>query len=93
MFADEVQSPLLVKRGELITVASQGGGIRVRTSAQALQDGAHGDLMQVESPDSKQRYDARIVGLREATVFTPTRVATPKRTEQVQTARAGRPGK
>ena len=34
VFADQVQSPVLVKKGDLITVVSQNGGIRVRTSAQ-----------------------------------------------------------
>jgi flagella basal body P-ring formation protein FlgA len=75
VYADQVQSPVLVKRGELITVSSRSGRICVRTSAKATQDGSKGDLIQVESVDSKQKYDARVVGLREASVFAPTRVA------------------
>jgi flagella basal body P-ring formation protein FlgA len=74
VYADQVQSPVLVKRGELITVSSRSGSICVRTSAKAVQDGSKGDLIQVESVDSKQRYDARVVGLREASVFAPARV-------------------
>ena len=84
VFADQVQSPLLVKRGDLITVVSQSGGIRVRTSGRALQDGANGALVPVESLESKQHYDARVVGLRETAVFAPARVAT---TQRPQTAR------
>ena len=34
-----------------------------------LQDGARGDLVQVESLESKEQYDARVVGPREAAVF------------------------
>lgn len=75
VYTDEVQSPVLVKRGELITVSSRSGAICVRTSAKATQDGSKGDLIQVESVDSKQRYDARVVGLREASVFAPARIA------------------
>jgi flagella basal body P-ring formation protein FlgA len=75
VYADQVQSPVLVKRGELITVSSRSGSICVRTSAKATQDGSKGDLIQVESLGSKQKYDARVVGLREASVFAPTRVA------------------
>jgi flagella basal body P-ring formation protein FlgA len=75
VYADEVQSPVLVKRGELITVSSRSGSICVRTSAKAVQDGSKGDLIQVESVDSKQRYDARVVGIREASVFAPARIA------------------
>jgi flagella basal body P-ring formation protein FlgA len=92
VFADQVKSPLLVKRGDLISVGSQGGGIRVRTSARALQDGAHGELIQIEALESKQRYDARVVGVRQAAIFTPTRVEAPQRSEQVQTARRARSG-
>jgi flagella basal body P-ring formation protein FlgA len=87
MFTDLVQSPVLVKRGELITVASQSGGIRVRTSARAIQDGASGDLVQVESMPGKQRFDARVVGLREAAVLAPTHVSEPELVKPAQTAR------
>jgi flagella basal body P-ring formation protein FlgA len=87
VLADQVQSPVLVKRGELITVGSQSGGIRVRTSARAAQDGAKGDLIAVESLESKQKYDARVVGLREVAVFAPARVATPEPHKRVDTAR------
>ncbi len=87
VLADQVQSPVVVKRGELITIGSQSGGIRVRTSAKALQDGAQGDLIAVESLESKQRYDARVVGLREAAIFAPARVATPTPRKRVDTAR------
>jgi flagella basal body P-ring formation protein FlgA len=69
IFTDQVQSPLLVKRGEIITVVSQGGGVRVRTTARARQDGAKGELVQVETLETREPYDARVTGLREAAVF------------------------
>jgi flagella basal body P-ring formation protein FlgA len=87
VYADQVLSPVLVKRGDLITVVTQSGGIRVRTSARALQDGANGALVQVESLESKQHYDARVVGLREVAVFAPARVSIPQRPERPQTVR------
>jgi flagella basal body P-ring formation protein FlgA len=86
VFADEVQSPVLVKRGELISVSSRSGSICVRTSAKAVQDGSKGDLIQVESIESKQRYDARVIGLREASVFASTRVS-PAQPVQTKAAR------
>lgn len=86
VFADDVRSPIVVKRGEPITVSSQGGGIRVRTTAKALQDGSKGDLIQVESLATKQRYDARVAGFREATVFAPTRESTAPQTDQTHSA-------
>jgi flagella basal body P-ring formation protein FlgA len=87
VYADQVQSPVLVKRGELISVSSRSGGIAVSTRAKAMQDGSNGDLVQVESLDSKQRYDARVVGLREASVFAPTRVVSAP-VDRTKTARS-----
>jgi len=82
VFADQVQSPVLIKRGELVTVMAQSGGIRVRTTARALHDGAHGELVQVESLASKEKFDARVTGLREAAVFAMSRPAVPEQTKQ-----------
>lgn len=70
--SDQVRAPLLVKRGDAVTVVSQGGGIRVRTTAKATQEGARGDLVQVESLETKEKYDARVTGLREVSVLTPS---------------------
>jgi flagella basal body P-ring formation protein FlgA len=75
IFSDQVRAPLVVKRGEPVTVVSQGGGIRVRTTAKATQDGARGDLIQVESLDTREKYDARVTGLREVSVLAPPRTA------------------
>lgn len=69
IFDDDVRPPLLVKRGEEVTVYARGGGIQVRTSARARQDGARGELVRVESLETRDRYDAVVVGLREAVVF------------------------
>jgi flagella basal body P-ring formation protein FlgA len=69
IFSDDVQAPLLVKRGEEVTVYARGGGIQVRTLARARQDGARGELVPVESLETRERYDAVVVGLRAAVVF------------------------
>jgi flagella basal body P-ring formation protein FlgA len=74
IFNDKVQQPLLVKRGDLITVISQAGGIRVRTTARARQNGAKGELVQVESLETREPYDVRVTGHREAAVFAAARV-------------------
>jgi flagella basal body P-ring formation protein FlgA len=75
IYSDQVKPPLLVKRGESITVIAEGGGIRVRTIALARQDGTHGELVQLESLETKERYDARVVGLRTAAVLSATQSA------------------
>lgn len=57
-----LRAPILVERGETVGVYARTGGISVRTFAIARQDGAMGDLLQVETLESKERYIARVVG-------------------------------
>ena len=64
-----LQKPRLVERGETVTVFARTGGIQVRTYAVAKQDGGLGDLIQVETVDRRERYMARVTGLRELDVF------------------------
>jgi flagella basal body P-ring formation protein FlgA len=88
IFTDHLQAPMLVKRGEEISVVSQTGGIRVRTTARARQDGARGQLVQVETLETKERYDVRVVGLREAAVFSAVGLTAPQPpAKQVEIAR------
>jgi flagella basal body P-ring formation protein FlgA len=82
LFTDSVSAPILVKRGDVITIVSQSGGIRVRTSGKALQDAAHGELVQVEAIGSKAKYDARVTGTREASVYAASRPSTPAPAKQ-----------
>ncbi len=84
VFSDDIHAPLLVRRGETITVVARGGGIRVRTQARAREDGAQGDLVQVESLETRERYDAQVIGDREAAVF----AGTPMRTSPSTARRA-----
>ncbi len=87
VYSDSVQAPIVVKRGDLITVSSQGSGIRVRTTVRALHDCARGELVQVESLQTKQRFDARVTGIREATIAA---VTTSPRTVQAPVSTAHR---
>ena len=64
-----LSSPLLVERGETVTVFARTAGITVRTFAVARQNGAHGELVQVESLDDKQRFTARVSGRRQLEVL------------------------
>ncbi len=87
VFTDLVQAPIVVKRGDLIAVMSQSGGIRVRTSGRAMHDAARGELVQVEAVGSKEKYDARVVGPREAVVYALSRPADPEPKKRTDTAR------
>jgi flagellar basal body P-ring formation protein FlgA len=91
VFTDQVQPPIVVKRGDVITVTSQSGGIRVRTSGRATHDASRGELVQVESLGSREKYDARVVGPREATVYAISRPAAPEPVKRADNT-ARRPG-
>jgi flagellar basal body P-ring formation protein FlgA len=65
----QLSAPLLVERGETVTVFARTAGITVRTFAVARQDGAQGELVQVETLDRKDRFMARVSGRRELEVL------------------------
>jgi hypothetical protein len=58
----------------------------VHTTARARQDGALGDLVRVESLDTKEPFEVRITGPREAAVFVPSAAYQPGRSP-AETAR------
>jgi flagella basal body P-ring formation protein FlgA len=67
--SDAVQSPLLVHRGDVVTVFARTAGITVRTTARALDDGSLGDLVTLETMQERKPYQARVSGVRETEVF------------------------
>jgi len=64
-----IRQPLLVRRGEVITVYARSAGIRVRSTAKAREDGSLGDLIQVESLVDRAAYFARVSGIQEVEVY------------------------
>lgn len=63
---DALEVPLLVHRGQQVSIEGGNGSIRVRASGEALADGALGDQVRVRNLSSGKVLDARIIG--EATV-------------------------
>ena len=68
---NHVQAPIQVQRGETVLVTSRTGGITVKTYVVARQDGAMGDLVQVETLDGDERFAARVSGSRSLEVLAP----------------------
>jgi flagella basal body P-ring formation protein FlgA len=64
-----LQRPVLVRRGDTVSVAARAQGVSVRTTAKALEDGARDDLILLESAGNRQRFSARVVGLQQAEVY------------------------
>lgn len=71
IYKNQVRKPLLVLRGESVEVYATTGGISVKTYAVARQDGALGDLVQVQTLDKKERYMAYVAGRGELEVYAP----------------------
>ena len=67
---NQIRSPIVVRRNERVSVRARAAGVSVRTYAMAQQDGGMGDLVMVQSIASKERYAARVVGVRELEIFT-----------------------
>jgi flagella basal body P-ring formation protein FlgA len=67
---NQLRSPVIVRRNERVSVRARAAGVSVRTYAMAQQDGGMGDLVMVQSLASKERYAARVVGVRELEIFT-----------------------
>ncbi|REJ87086.1 MAG: flagella basal body P-ring formation protein FlgA [Planctomycetota bacterium] len=73
----QLREPLLVKRGELVRVVAINGGVVIRTTALAKNDGSLNQLIPVETvpdPDERTRreakvYHARVSGYQEVEVY------------------------
>lgn len=73
---NQLRPPVIVRRNERVSVRARAAGVSVRTYAMAQQDGGMGDLVMVQSLASKERYAARVVGVRELEIFTAGASAT-----------------
>jgi flagella basal body P-ring formation protein FlgA len=67
--ADYVQPPLLVKRGDVVTVYAYSSGIRIKTTGRARQPGAKGELVEIESLVDRKRFFARVADVQVVEVF------------------------
>jgi len=66
--ADALREPLLVKRGEAVTVYARSYGVVVRLTGRALDSGSRGSLVSVESLENRQRFLARVSGMQQVVV-------------------------
>jgi flagella basal body P-ring formation protein FlgA len=64
IMTNQVRAPLLVRRGERVSVWAKAAGVTVRTYATAQQDGSLGDLIAVQALEGKDRFSARVTGVR-----------------------------
>jgi flagella basal body P-ring formation protein FlgA len=58
---DLVQTSM-VRKGEIVTIVAQGGGLKISAVGQSRQDGALGQTISVVNQDSKKTIAARVIG-------------------------------
>jgi flagella basal body P-ring formation protein FlgA len=85
---------MLVQRGQVVTVYSRCGGVQIRITGRAKENGAHGDLVPVESLTSRETFHARVSGPQEVEIYagsttTPTVDAAPREPSPWLAARRG----
>jgi flagella basal body P-ring formation protein FlgA len=68
IFPEDVKSPTLVKRGQLITVRCLTDGLVVRTVGRARSDGARNDTIKVRNESSRETFTCKVTGPRRAVV-------------------------
>jgi len=66
--AGDIVQPMMVKKGDTVTVTLQNGAIHLTTQAKALENGAAGTLVKVMNMSSRQVLDAEVTGMQAVTV-------------------------
>ena len=62
VLASQLAPPLLVKRGDAVTLSASSGALVVKIAAIALRDGHAGEQITVRTKQSKRLVDARVTG-------------------------------
>ena len=68
VLADQVAPDVLVKRGEIITVACVSGSLVVRTVGRAVENGSLGDIIAVRHEETRETFFATVSGQRQARI-------------------------
>ncbi|MHB1156373.1 MAG: flagellar basal body P-ring formation chaperone FlgA [Phycisphaerales bacterium] len=62
---DDIAPRLLVERGQLVTVRAVSGGIVVKFTARASEDGSAGQVIAAANPRTRETYTVRVTGPQE----------------------------
>lgn len=71
LFSYDVTKPILVKKGDLITITFQVPGIQLSAQGQAQSNAAKGDTLAVMNTTSKRLVEARVTGPGTAVISAP----------------------
>lgn len=62
ILAKDVEPPVVIQRGDLVSIDCVSGTVVVSTSARAKEPGREGDVIQFQSMNSKRTFGARVNG-------------------------------
>jgi flagella basal body P-ring formation protein FlgA len=65
----DLDKPMMIKRGDLVTMQFKKGGISLTAIAKAMENGSKGDVIRLMNMGSKRTLEAQVTGLREATIY------------------------
>tara|TARA_B100001750_G_C15511590_1_gene604072 strand:+ start:2056 stop:3012 length:957 start_codon:yes stop_codon:yes gene_type:complete len=65
----DLDKPMMVKRGDLVTMELKNGPIAITAIAKAMENGTKGDIIRLMNVDSKRSLEAQVTGMREARIF------------------------
>jgi len=71
LFTYDVKKPVLVKKGDLVTVVYSLPGIELTSQGQALADAAKGETVAILNTRSRRTIEARVTGAGTVSVSTP----------------------
>ncbi len=71
LFAYDVRQPILIKKGELVTIVFGLPGIELTAQGQAQADAASGDTVAVLNTHSRRTIEARVIGAGTVSVSSP----------------------
>ena len=71
LFTHDVKKPVVIKKGELVTVLYAVDGIELSAQGQAQADAGKGDTVQILNIRSRRTIDARVIGPGQAAVTAP----------------------
>ena len=67
--SQSLRRPIVVRRGEIVTIYVRSAGVQVRTKVKALENGSRGDLVEVQSSFDRRRLTARVVDYQEVEIY------------------------
>lgn len=73
LFASDFTKPVLVRKGETVTILAEMPGIRISAQGKAMTNGSKGDVISFMNTSSRRTVDARIVDAGTAVITASTR--------------------